>query len=141
MIEDVNITEYVEIDEEDAIDIDFESVSFIDFLKMANNAWKNDAPFDIDMDIIKEASMSTPIKVLQRRTVTINDADMYEIWGGLKMKNLDYLVAVRFHALIEDYNLNSFNWKVSTPSQSVDLDSIIKALEDHQSGQWESLLQ
>ena len=141
MNEEVNIAEYIFIDQEDIVDIDFESISFIDFLKMANNTWKDGAPFDIDMGIINDAMKSVPVKVLQRRSLKVEDQEMYEVWAGVKINGSEYLVPVRFHAHISEYNQKVFTWKVSSPSQTVDLGSVITALEEHESAQWDDLLQ
>lgn len=141
MSDDLDLSNYFLIDEEDVVDVDFESVTFIDFLKMASNTWKDGANFDIDMSIIDDAIKTVPVRVLQRKHVTINNIDMYEIWAVVKVSTVDYGVPVRFHSHIADYNNNVFTWKVHCPSQKVDLDGAISAIEEYENAQFESFLQ
>lgn len=141
MSKDLDLSDYFLIDEEDMVDVDFEAVAFIDFLKMTSNTWKDGANFDIDMFVIDDAIKSVPVRVLQRKHVTINDIDMYEIWALVKVESVNYSVPVRFHSHIADYNKNVFTWKVHCPAQKVDLDGAIAAIEEYENAQFESFLQ
>lgn len=134
----MDMTEYYSYNEEDCIEIEYEAVAFIDFLKMAKNSWDIGAPFDIDMKIIKDADGS-PVRILQRKTVEINGEDMYELWCGVSTHN-PYLVAVRFYSTLAEYHDSMFVWKVETPAQNVNISELINALQEHEDSKWEDFL-
>lgn len=136
----INIEEYYFADEEDAVEVDYESIMFIDFLKMARNSWLDGAPFDIDMRIISDSITSEPVKILQRKTVKVDDNDVYEIWAGVKVKSVDYLVPVRFYSNIMRYNELMFTWKSETPSQIIKVNELISAFEEEDEAKWDELL-
>lgn len=138
MTTDVN--EFYEYDHEMSTDIEYEAVSFIDFIKMARESWSAGAPFDVDMKVIENCDRQSPLKIYQRRVVEIDNINMYEVWGGLNTE-YGFAIPVRFHALIEPFNDSRFVWKVETPSQAVKIDDFIAALEAEENSKWESLLQ
>jgi hypothetical protein len=136
----MDMTKYYSYNEEDCIEIEYEAVTFIDFLKMAKNSWDIGAPFDVDMKIIKDSDRDTPVKILQRKTVEINGDDMYEVWGGVATSN-PYLVPIRIYATLAEYHDSVFPWKVEVPAQNVNVDDLISALENEEDSKWEDLLQ
>ena len=130
MIEDIDLDNHGFVDD-DYIEIEFESVTFIDMIKMANNAWCDGAIFDIDLRVLRDAVWDTPVKIVQRRLIDVGDQKMYEIWANAEMKSVQYQVPVRIYAHVEEYNACMFTWKTNLPNQHIDLPSMIKSYEDY----------
>jgi hypothetical protein len=138
--DDINLDNLSYLDVDDINETDFESVTFVDFMKMANNAWNDGGMFDVDINIIKDAVWDTPVKVLQRRVIEVDDVQMYEIWASIEVKSASYLVPIRINAHIDEYNKNMFTWKVNSPAQCVNLTGMIDAFEEHEEYKWGDLL-
>lgn len=140
MNNDIDLEDLSFLDEQDINETDFESFTFVDFMKMAHNAWCDGGLFDIDIEIINDAVWDTPVRVLQRRTITVEDTKMYEVWANIEVKSAKYLVPVRINAHVDEYKNKVFTWKVSNPSQCLDLPAMIKAYEDYEEYKWGDLL-
>lgn len=130
MIEDIDVDNNGFVDDE-YIEIDFESVTFIDLMKMSNNSWSDGAVFDIDLRILKDAVWDTPVKIVQRRLVDVDNHKMYEVWANVEVKSVEYPVPVRVYTHVDEYNKCMFTWKSSLPNQHIDLSSMIKSYEEY----------
>lgn len=139
-ISDYEIDDFVHTDEEHTRKIKYESVTLVDALDMANEAWENGASFDTDIRIIKDAVDSDPVRVVSKERVIVRDTNMYCVWAVVTVNSCDYPVPIRFYADAEDFDNCSFEWSMEHPVNSICLSGVVEVLKNREHSRWSELL-
>ena len=139
--EDMSFDDFIETDNEDLKNIVYNSVSVVDALSIANEAWKDGAPFDTDIRIIKDIVISDPLRIVQKEPVKINGKEFYCVWAMATVHGKDYGVPIRFHADKDALNDAIFEWSVEQPKNKVSLAGIVIVMKHKEQQLWSGLLE
>lgn len=140
LVKNADIDDFVHTDGENTKTICYDSLTVIDALSMANDAWSNGAPFDADVRIIKDIVESDPVRVVSKEEYLFNDIPMYCVWGLVSVHSADYPVAIRFYADKEELDSRVFEWSVDQPVNNVCLSAIVEVFKYKESKRWADLL-
>ncbi len=131
---------YFSTDNNETDEMVWDTITFTDAIKMADNAWKAGASFDVEDNILINAVTSTPVKIIQSDNVKIEDQEMYVLWGVIEVAGCDFEVPIRFYAHRKEFDEKKFKWKTFEPKRSMDLESYVEAIENEEKMKWESIL-
>ena len=140
LVKNSEIDDFVHTDEEKTKTVSYESLTVIDALSMANDAWNNGAPFDVDVRIVKDIIESDPARIVSKEEYSFNDTMMYCVWALVSVKSADYPVAIRFYADKEELDSKMFQWSLDHPVNSVCLTAIVEIFKYRESQRWADLL-
>ena len=140
LVKNANIDDFVYIDKEEFRTIHYESLTVIDAISMANNAWSNGAPFDTDIRIIKDIVESDPVRIVSKEEYSFNNSLVYCVWGLVSVHSADYPVVIRFYADKADLDSKTFQWSVDQPVNSICLSAIVEIFKYREKERWSNLL-
>lgn len=140
MIMNSNIDDFIRTEEEDKQTVEYRSITIIDALEMANDAWSNGAPFDVDYRVLKDLIESDPVRIVDMQEVVINNHKMYCVWGIVSVKSVDYDVPIRFYADKEELDSKTFSWSIDRDINHICLQAIIELLKYKETKRWSELL-
>lgn len=138
---DENVFKFFSHDDNDTQEVVWEAVSFIDFLKMSNNAWFNGGSFDVDEKILAAADTSAPIKILQRDSFfPENKKELLVLWGSVDIKDSEISIPIRFFAVPKEFEACVFTCKVDEVVRAINLSDYVEYLEESEDQKWADLL-
>lgn len=138
-MEDKNVNLFFKT-EETTEQIEWEAVSFVDFLKLANEAWLKGGGFDINQNILSIADTSSPVRILQRDKFRNSNPTLYVVWGSLVVHDSPFEIPVRFFAVPDSYKQAAFKWTINETVRSIDLTGYIDYVEELENSKWGALL-
>ena len=140
LVKNSDINDFVHTDEEKIKTVSYESLTIVDALSMANDAWSNGAPFDVDVRIVNDIVESDPARIVSKEEYSFNDTMMYCVWALVSVKSADYPVAVRFYADKEEFDSKAFQWSIDQPVNSICLSAIVEVFKYREKERWSNLL-
>lgn len=140
MVKHSSIDDFVHTEEDVTKSVEYKSITVIDALEMANNAWTDGAPFDVDIRIIKDIVDSDPVRIVETHEIVVNDIEMYCVWGLVSVKSTDYAVPIRFYARKDALDSKVFNWSMDQPVNNICLYAIVQLFKHWENDRWSDLL-
>ena len=137
-----NDNNFYETDLEDIQEIEFNSVRFIDAMRMAKNTWDDNHDFDIDPRVMEDAVPMAPVKIISRslRTTKKGERPLYLIWAAVKVTSVDYYIPVRFFAYVDEFEEAVFIWTVAEPRNKISIEAYVSNSENVEDKMWSDLL-
>lgn len=139
-MENANVEDFIHTDEDQTKTVEYKSLTVIDALDLANNAWSNGAPFDADVRVIKDIVDSDPVRIVDMHEVEINGHNMYCVWGLVTVSAVDYPVPIRFYADKNGLDSKVFNWSIERAINQVCLEAIVELFRHKENERWSNLL-
>jgi hypothetical protein len=136
----IDISDFYVEDPETENEIEYDCLTVVDAMKIADEAWDLGAGFDVNAKILARITETSIVKIVQFDNVKVNGHNMCVLWGKVELDDLDFEVSIRFYALESRYKECMFKHKTYHPDRSVDLQTYISKIQEIEDRSWERLL-
>lgn len=136
----IDISDFYVENSDSENEVDFDCLTLVDAMSMADEAWSLGAGFDIDPNLLARISSTSVVRIVQFDKVKVEGHDMCILWGEVDIEGLNFEVPIRFYALESAYTEKVFKHKSFYPDRSVDLQAYIEKIEEIENSKWENVL-